>query len=312
MRTLDYIQDKQEQVLKHYGYEITYNRHIECVMCGKPDKMRINLLGENIRIICVCGSYSLIDFLMALTGKDFAAMAKEIDKDFGNDNHDYTPVKKDTTRRDKAIKLFKTAKPLRGSDGERYLNNRKIFNMPRGGIKFGEVYDKEHNRKIPAMIAIASNELGEPRMMHITYIEKGQKITWGTQRKMHSLHPKGLDVVGESIAIKLGRAGDLLGIAEGIETSLSANQIYQCPVWSVINTAYMKKFRAPPGVTKLYIFADNDSNGVGLAAAFECGSRNILANNDVELVRIRWPSKVNDFNDVLSGGDKVIEWQLSK
>lgn len=311
MKTLDFIQDKQERVLNDYGYEISNNRHIDCPICQKKKKLRLHWYNDQIRYICVCGTGSLFDFLISVTGKDFQRLASEIDKDFGN-TPDLTPVTRDTTKKDKAIALFKSSELLDGSEAKDYLNSREIFSMPKGGVKYGYVFDHELKKQMGAMIALASNDFSEPRMMHITYLENGKKITNGKARKMHSLAPKGFDNSSESIAIKLFEAGDVLGIAEGIETSLSAFQIYKCPVWSVMNSSYMKKFRAPSGVKTLYIFADNDSNGTGLAAAFECGNRNILANNDIEKVRIRWPERCNDFNDLIREGDKVIEWQLSK
>ena len=86
-----------------------------------------------------------------------------------------------------------------------------------------------------------------------------------------------------SIAVKLFPAKSTLGIAEGIETALSAHQLYKLPVWSALNATLMKKFKAPSGVDTLVIFADNDKNGTGLNAAFECGNKNLLSNNDVPI-----------------------------
>jgi len=60
------------------------------------------------------------------------------------------------------------------------------------------------------------------------------------------------------------------------------------------------------------IFADNDRNGTGHAAAFECGNKNLLSKNDVKEVVIRWPSKEGDFNDVLTTDIEVVEWTLRK
>lgn len=60
-----------------------------------------------------------------------------------------------------------------------------------------------------------------------------------------------------------------------------------------------------------HYFADTDSNGAGHAAAFECGHRNILSNNDVEKVSIRWPES-GDFNDMLINGAQVFEWPLGR
>ena len=56
----------------------------------------------------------------------------------------------------------------------------------------------------------------------------------------------------------------------------------------------------------------NDENGTGHAAAFHCGNKNLLSNNDVNQVSIRWPSVAGDFNDLLQKGAEVFEWVLNK
>jgi putative DNA primase/helicase len=309
VNTSDFIKDKQEQVLNYYGLEVTHNRHIDCVCCGKTKKMRICWFQGDIRAICVCASYSLLDLLMELTGQDFATLAKEIDVTFGNTDRE--PVKpKDTNRRDQAIALFRSSAPLRGTDAEVYLQSRGIYELPTGGVKFGTVYDHTEGRRIPAMIALASTEFTEPRQMHCTYIENGKKADIATQRKMYSLAPATLrdKPSSEPVAIKLFPASNVLGIAEGIESALSAKQLYRIPTWAAMNATYLKRFRAPTGVTTLYIFADNDSSLTGLAAAMSCGRSNLLSSNDVQKVVIRWPEKVGDFNDVVVEGDEVLEW----
>tara|TARA_R110000772_G_C12957528_1_gene402988 strand:- start:280 stop:501 length:222 start_codon:yes stop_codon:yes gene_type:complete len=73
----------------------------------------------------------------------------------------------------------------------------------------------------------------------------------------------------------------------------------------------MKKFRAPKGITKLYIFADNDKSGTGHAASFECARANLAAKNDVVDITIVWPDSVSDFNDLEDKND-VCHWKLSK
>jgi putative DNA primase/helicase len=251
----------------------------------------------------------LLDLLCELTGKDFKHLAAEIDKDYGN-THDQAEPKKDSSKRDQAVRLFQTSKPLRGTDGEVYLQGRGIFETPTGGVKFGAVHDHKENRRIPAMIAIASTEFAEPRQLHVTYIENGKKADIETQRKMHSLAPLMLSdkETSEPIAIKLFQATNVLGIAEGIESALSAKQLYKVPTWSAMNATYLKKFRAPTGVETLYVFSDADKTATGIAAAMECARGNLLSSNDVTRVVVRWPDKQGfDFNDIIQQGGEVLE-----
>lgn len=92
------------------------------------------------------------------------------------------------------------------------------------------------------------------------------------------------------------------GVAEGIETALSCKQVYGVNTWATINAGFMDKFVAPPGA-----FADTDtSSATGHSAAFACARRNLVANNDVEKVSVRWPDK-GDFNDLVREGSEVRE-----
>ncbi|MDE9567064.1 toprim domain-containing protein, partial [Xenorhabdus bovienii] len=97
-----------------------------------------------------------------------------------------------------------------------------------------------------------------------------------------------------------------LGIAEGIETALSCKQIYGVNTWSAMNAGHMAKFIAPMGVKHLVVFADNDWSATGEAAAYECARKNLVANNDLEKVSVRWADH-GDFNDLLQNGDQARE-----
>jgi len=305
MRTTDFIKGKEEQVAEYFGFVVTGNKHHDCPVCGKKKSYRLNRNGDYFGWICTCGNGGIIDLVQQTTGREFKDVAQEIDRQFGNIRDYVAPVR--NTKLDRAKHLWMESSYIHGTDGQSYLNSRGLYAMPRRGIKFGSVYDHDLKRKVPAMIAIASDNLSSPKVLHVTYVENGQKADVETQRKMHSLAGD-----GAGCAIKLSEATDILGIAEGIESALSAASVYRMPTWSTMNASYMKKFRAPTGVKVLYIYADNDSNGTGLAAAFECGNRNILANNDVVKVVIRWPENLNDFNDLIIQGDKVLEWTLHK
>lgn len=314
MKTIDFIRGREWDILSYYGHERTDNRHIDCPICGGKKKFRLNEHQGVPMFICTCGAGDTFKLLMETTGKDFKTLADEIDRTFGNFEADKAPVKKDTSRRDRAIQLFRDSNPIRGTDAETYLQSRGIFETPTGGVKFGSVYDYSEKRTIPAIIAIASTEFGEPRQLHVTYIEDGKKAAINTQRKMHSLSPKTMRdrESSEPIAVKLFQSGTVLGIAEGIESALSAKQLFRVPTWAAMNATYLRRFRAPTGVETLYLFADNDRNLTGLAAAMDCARGNLLSSNDVKKAVVRWPEKMNDFNDVLVEGDKILEWTGEK
>lgn len=310
MRTIDFVIGKAPQILAYYNLPPVDSRNHyrgECPICTRKNKLRIDDRGGTGSWICVCGSGNLWSLLVKTTGKDFRTLAKEIDEAFGNSFDGEYQKPKVNDRLTTCVSRFRHINPLKGGPGENYLNSRGITQLPTGGVKYS---DKEHHtdegRNYGAMYAIASNEYSEAIQRHLTYLDGDKKASIERSKKMLSLQE-----YSGSIAVKLFAAGSTLGIAEGIETALSAHQLYKMPVWSTLNATIMKKFKAPPGVTVLVIYADNDKNGTGLNAAFECGNKNLLCGNDVETVVIRWP-ELPDFNDMLLDGCKIFEWKLTK
>ena len=313
MKTIDAIAGNISLLLSHYNLPpITGKNHYKgpCPICKGEGKFRIDDKNGLGSWICVCGSGNIIKLLEQVTGKDFKTLAAEIDKLLGRTYQVGTrQPTQNMSNVQKARDKFLALPKLAGTQGQEYLNNRGLFTLPRGGVRFSQnEHCKETGGNLPALYAIASDEFGEPVYIHRTFLDGTTKANIEAQRKLFKLK----EFEGTA-AIKLFEAADVMGISEGIETGLSAHALYKMPVWSTINTSIMRKFRAPTGVKTLYIFADNDKNGAGLAAGFECGHRNILTNNDVTEVVIRWPEDYGkDFNDVLVAGGKVIEWRLSK
>jgi putative DNA primase/helicase len=104
-------------------------------------------------------------------------------------------------------------------------------------------------------------------------------------------------------AIRLHPAGDVLGVAEGIETALAAKQLFGVPVWSCISAVGIESFAPPSGVRKLIVFGDNDAKGTGQAAAWGLAKRLITVGIDVDVKipeRIGWDwlDELGDRNDV--------------
>jgi hypothetical protein len=95
-------------------------------------------------------------------------------------------------------------------------------------------------------------------------------------------------------AVRLAPAGEVLVLAEGIETALSVQQATDLPTWAVLGTSNLVSVALPPGVREVIICADNDEPGVKAARSaamrFYSEGRN---------VRIAYPSAGKDFNDLL-------------
>jgi putative DNA primase/helicase len=298
MKTTEFIVGKEGQILSKYGLYVTGNRHIDCPICESKKSFRIHESEHGVSWICKCGYGSVIDLIMSMECKTFAEVCREIDEEYGNKSN-FTPK----TQRSPE-KKFKSLPRIEKTQVESYLFSRGITKLPEHSVRYSEEYHKEAGETFGVMYAIASDERMKPAQVHLTYLKDGRKAG-DPCRKMFAV------TKAQNIAVKLFSSGSFLGIAEGIETALSAAQRDNVPVWATLNTSLMKRFRAPAGVKTLCIYADNDSHGAGLAAAFDCGNKNLLSKNDVSAVLIRWP-KCGDWNDWIIEPGEHYEWQLKR
>jgi len=311
MNTIEAMKGSEEIILSHFGLPpITGNKHFkgECPLCSRKSKFRLSRYNGGVSYICSCGNGSLLSLIEEVTGKEFKNIAAEIDKIIGHSFKGEKPEQQKKPRHEIALSKFSGYSGIKDTPAQEYLNSRGIFCLPSKSIRYNHKADRNG---FTALMSIVSDDKFVPCYMHQTILDGAKKAEVEAAKKLHALQDSNhLDYCG-SLAIRMSPLTSTLGIAEGIETALSAKQIYQCNVWSVVNSQFMKRFRAPKGVEHLIIFADNDSNGAGHAAAFECAHRNILAKNDVVKVSVRWPGEQGDFNDMLLAGSNVFEWVLN-
>jgi hypothetical protein len=101
-------------------------------------------------------------------------------------------------------------------------------------------------------------------------------------------------------AVQLFRAGTALGLAEGIETALSAAFLLGLPVWAALGNERLSRLVIPAHVERLVLLPDNDRAGrLAESLAYEAYARDGLRIDTV------WPwHGHNDWNDVLRAGGK--------
>jgi putative DNA primase/helicase len=178
-----------------------------------------------------------------------------------------------------------------------YLASRSLWPLPEGcalrahaSVPYFE--DARQVGRYAAVMAEVVNAEGELVTLHVTYLDGGRKLAGHEPRKLLS------KLEGhEGCAVRLVPAAKTLGIAEGIETALSALALEGIPTWAAINTALLSKFEPPAEVSELVIFADRDEGG--LLAALTLAER---LQGRVRF-RVRTPrAPANDWNDVLTKG----------
>jgi len=182
-------------------------------------------------------------------------------------------------------------------DAMTYLESRKLWPLPDGCVLRAhpavEYFDDDRKLvgRFPAIVADVRDRADELVTLHITYVPNGRKLDGYEPRKILS------PLAGrEGCAVRLmpPNAGTL-GIAEGIETALSAAAIDGLPVWAALNTSLLAKFDPPADVSELVIYTDRDEGGLSAALSLAVRLQG----------RVRFRSRAprapaNDWNDVLT------------
>lgn len=169
-------------------------------------------------------------------------------------------------------------------------------------------YDSDGNKvgDFPALVAAIRDVDGEIVTLHRTYLsEAGGKARIpgkGATKKMMSV-PEGLDVKGCAIQLSGAVNGGVLGVAEGIETALSAQRATGMPTWAAVSAVLMEHFEVPEGVHTVVVWADKDVSTTGERSAEVLRSR--LERQGIKVhvllppMAIPATSKSVDWNDVL-------------
>jgi hypothetical protein len=97
-------------------------------------------------------------------------------------------------------------------------------------------------------------------------------------------------------AVRFAKAAEIMGIAEGIETAMSAQTLADMPVWAALGCQRLQRVELPEIVREIHIFGDNDAPG--REAAQRAAQLHLSIGRRVVL---RFPPEgIKDFNDLLN------------
>lgn len=131
---------------------------------------------------------------------------------------------------------------LRASDQLRYLERTPLG--PRGAVQF-----------LPAMLAAVTTDIGIIAV-HRTFLDTASGKLAGFDRPKRALGSLGCG------AVRLAPpAAGRLGLAEGIESALSAMQLFGIPCWATLGNERFGLVAIPESVRELHLFIDNDAGG---------------------------------------------------
>lgn len=211
--------------------------------------------------------------------------------------HDYAFRERgEREMRESAQAVWDAARPAKGTVVEEYLAARGIRPPPTiwGELRYSpRLKHAPSGQHFRAMIARISDDRGFCAIQR-TYLDKDKLAKADVMPNKMSKGPMG------GGAVRFRMPTETLGIAEGIETALSAWRLYSMPVWATLSCTRLARIEIPKTVKSLSIFGDADKHGKAEAfAAVEVYERQGL---HVELFFPGSDFKVTDkadFNTIL-------------
>ncbi len=203
---------------------------------------------------------------------------------------DKPPTPTSSPNQNCALEIWHAARPTPNTPVEAYLRGRGITLPVPPTLRYhpGVRYERS-GLLLPCMVAAVQAPDRKVSAIHRTYIRDDGKGKAGVEKPKMALGPIG------NGAVRLGSAGPVLGIAEGVETGLSAMELFGLSVWCSLSCSRLDRLLLPPEAVEIHIFADNGAPGheatERAAEAYQAQGRRIV---------VRFPPEsCGDFNDVL-------------
>ncbi len=198
-------------------------------------------------------------------------------------------------------RILDGCRPLAGTVAEAYLRVRSLGDPASPDLLFhADLADFATKRGWPGMVARVRDGAGKPTGgIHRTYLLDDGSAKAPPGKKM--LGP----VAGGSVRLSAVGADGHLGVAEGIETALSAQAIFGVPTWAALSAEGLRRWQWPEGVPRVTVFADAGEAGAEAAAALV--ERLNTAGIASAIVS---PLHGDDFNDDLRHGVTAADYRV--
>jgi len=290
-------------ILSSLGIEVrTDGRHEPCPNCGGKDRFRMEKSGDGF--YCnQCSPGDTIALIQRVLGLTFHETIKRISELIGGVGMDKTQDTQIDKTDIKALlnKIWSESAPLSGSDPvSKYLHSRKLVLTPDNVRYCPECYESDTQRHYPAMIAKFVSKEGTPVCLHRCYLDRdtlGKANIESNKKFTPTIQP----MPGGAVRLfspdnEMFEKG-VLGIGEGLESSMAAAQIHNIATWAAMSNTLLESFEPPENIKRIVIFGDSDISHVGQKSAYILANK--LYNRDL-IVEVRVPEIQGwDFADVL-------------
>jgi len=250
------------------------NKHGPCPICEGKDRFRWDNQNDGGGFICSqCGGGDGFDLARRVTGKSFREIADHIATVMGTPNEFERkgPDMEEQRQLDAMRRVWVSSKPIADiSPVAKYLRARLGGSPPQVQYlrEADGVFHSGDKNCHPAMVAKVVGWNDVAVNLHMTYLTRdGRKADLSPAKKVMP------GKLPEGCAIRLMPAAEIMGVAEGIETALSASLLLGIPVWACVNGGLLAKWRPPEEAHEIVVFGDNDTNYTGQAKAYELANR---------------------------------------
>ena len=240
------------------------------------------------------GVLSTIENASGLSGRELFEFAADL---AGNPPSVAAPRPAPAKPRDDAREIefiLSHAVPAQGTLVDAYLAARGLGPVGSADLLFHpDLTHWDTKSGWPAMVAVVRDAAGTRVALHRTWLaaDGSAKASIPKNRKMLGKVTGG--------AVRLAEpAGGLLGLAEGIETTLAAMRACPAlPAWATLSAGNLEVVALPAEVRRVVILADHDASCTGIRAAEAAAAR---LHREGRRVWIAVPPREgDDFNDLL-------------
>lgn len=279
-------------------------KHLPCPATGEgTDRFRFSDRNGTGNYFCACsnGEKDGIELIRCVYGCDYRRAIELVESVIGPSPKPGAEQRQEREqKRQQATFAQRLWQRAERSNRSRYLAGRGLEVAP--GLRFVrrlDYRDEDGNvtGSYPAMIAPVVRDR-ELLTVHVTYLNGDRKAPVEQARK---IMPASQPLQGAGVP--LYRAGRTVGVAEGVETAVAATMLSGVPTHAALNTALMAQWQPPEGVEFVVIYADNDRNFAGHAAAYQLAHRLSCKGYTVD---VHFPREPGDWNDVLLAEQKGV------
>ena len=300
-KTINAAKGRWRGILLQLGFPETAlkDKHGPCPLCQSKNNFRWDNKDGSGSYICTCSAGDGIRLAMEFMGKPFQDAAAQVDDILKNVKPSFSEPKRDMTddqRKQILRATYSATQPIEAGDlADKYLTARGVGEViyPKA-LRFGVLKDGEGGVR-PCMVAMVCGPDGKPVTMHRTFL-RPDGLAKAEMEAPRKLMP-GLIPDGSCVQLSEYHGTGALGVAEGIETAMSASGLYDMPVWAAINANMLAKWTPPEGCTEVAVFCDNDPKFAGQAAGYTLAHK--LAVKGLKVTVHIPPIVGTDYNDVL-------------